>query len=158
MSFKDDIDKFVAKTNMLIDNTYRQSCKMVSEDIAEETPVSTGRLLGSWAPSADSMGSNSYSGGMSAWSVDEKGWKKDESIANANRAAAMADVMSRISSVTAGLNRKRPYYFTNDVDYVRMAEHDGWAAQGGTTGPYRMREKAILNWQAIVNEAALTNV
>jgi hypothetical protein len=158
MSFKDDIDKFVAKTNMLIDNTYRQSCQMISEDIAEETPVSTGRLLGSWAPSANSISSYDYRGGMSAWSVDERGWKKDESIANANRAAALADVSGRISSVTAGLDRHKTYYFTNDVDYVKMAEHDGWAAQGGSTGPYRMREKAVLNWQAIVNEAALTNV
>ena len=154
MSFKNDIDNFVNKTNKRITDVYRKSCEMISTDIAENTPVSTGKLLGSWSPSINTVRSYDYEGGLSAWVVGPKGFKKEESIASANKLAAFTDVASRTRSITQTLNKHDTYYFTNNVSYVKNAEHKGWTK----TGPSRMRENAILNWQETVNKAAAINV
>lgn len=147
MSFSDDIKKFIAKYEVLSTNVYRNSCRKVSMDIAEESPVSTGHLLGSWAPAINGASSFNFKGGKSAWS----GSKKDKGIEGANRMSAMASLEPRINFTTESLTKKDTYYFTNDVDYVRNAEYEGWL----NTGPYRMREMAILNWKLIVNDAVM---
>lgn len=123
-------------------NIYQGACKQVSMDIAEGSPVSTGTLLGSWAPSSGTPSSHKYKGGPSAWGSGDK----DEGIAAQNRIAALADVSTRINATTETLSKQESYYFTNDVSYVQQAEHEGWPR----TGAYHMRENAILNWNAIV--------
>lgn len=144
--FADKIKNYVTKYNLLVTKVYQNSCYEVSEDIAEGSPVSTGTLLGQWAPSKNAVGSNSYTGGPSAWKF---GWK-DQGIAEINKGAALSDLLPRIDSVTDSLSKRDSYYFTNDTEYIKQAEYDGWEV----TDAYHMRENAILNWQIIVNNAA----
>lgn len=146
MSFADQVKKFVDKYDLVSNKVYRGSCQQVSVDIAEGTPVSTGRLLGSWSPSVNDINPNYYSGGKSAWVNN----KKVEGIADQNKAAAMSNLKPRINSTVAALTTKEKYYFTNSIPYVTNAEHEGWQR----TDASHMRENAILNWQAIVNNEA----
>ena len=142
MSATDQIKKFAQKMERKTTNIYQGACKQVSMDIAEGSPVSTGTLLGSWAPSSGTPSSHNYKGGPSAWGFGDK----DEGVADQNRVAALADVSTRINATTETLSKQESYYFTNDVSYVQQAEHEGWPR----TGAYHMRENAILNWNAIV--------
>jgi len=146
MSFSDDIKKHLQKYNMLIDKVYKNSCEEISKEIANETGVSTGRLLGSWSPSLDAENNYDYDGGFTAWI----GGDKDEGIANANKNNAMADLEPRIENTVNSLNKDQTYYFTNHVEYATQAEFDGWLK----TDAYYMVTKARQNWQSIVNEAA----
>jgi hypothetical protein len=109
--------------------------------------VSTGRLLGQWAPSAGTSTKYTYTGGPSAW----KGGVKNKAVADTNKAQAMADLSPRIGAVTEILKKTEPYYFTNDTSYVKQAEHDGWEVQG----PYNMREKGRQAFVGIVNNIIL---
>ncbi len=145
--FADQIKNSVDKYNLLITKIFRNSCYNVSQDIAIDSPVSTGKLLGQWAPARNSINSNSYSGGQTAW---QNGWK-DEGIADINREIALSDLLPRIEYTTNNLSKKDTYYFTNDTPYIKQAEYDGW----GNTGAYHMRANAIQNWQLIVNSAAM---
>jgi hypothetical protein len=115
--------------------------------IANETGVSTGRLLGQWAPSAGTSTKYTYTGGPSAW----KGGVKNKAVADTNKAQAMADLSPRIGAVTEILKKTEPYYFTNDTSYVKQAEHDGWEVQR----PYNMREKGRQAFVGIVNNIIL---
>lgn len=148
MKFSEQVKNFNEKTDLLTNQVFKGSSKQVSMDIAEGSPVSTGALLGSWAPSNGSLSSYKFQGGESAWKKTASGYVKNTGIAAQNRATAMADLKPRISSVTSGLKKSDLYYFTNDVSYIHNAEHEGW--QG--TKAYHMRENAVLNWQLIVNE------
>ena len=147
MNFADAIKEFAQKVETKTTNVYINSCYTISEDIAEESPVSTGRLLGQWAPNKNTAGSFFYSGGQSAWKF---GWK-DDGIAEINKGAALASLLPRIAAVTNSLSKKEDYYFTNDTPYIQQAEHEGWQ----NTRAYHMRENAILNWQLIVNYEAM---
>lgn len=142
MTASDQIKKFIQKVEKKTTNVYQGACKQVSIDIAEGSPVSTGALLGSWAPSVGTSSSHKYKGGPSAWGSGGK----DDGVADQNKATALADVSSRIKSTTTTLSKQEPYYFTNDVSYIQQAEHNGWPR----TDAYHMRENAILNWNAIV--------
>lgn len=142
MTASDQIKKFIQKVERQTTNIYQGACAQVSMDIAEGSPVSTGALLGSWAPSNGTSSSHSYAGGPSAWGAGDK----DEGIEAQNKVIALADVSARIESTTGTLSKQEPYYFTNDVSYIQQAEHTGWPR----TDAYHMRENAILNWNAIV--------
>lgn len=148
MTFAEKIKNFATKVELSTANVFRKSCDQVSVDIAEGSPVSTGRLLGSWAPSAGSQGSYRFMGGLSAW---KKG-KKDSGIEGQNRAAAMSDLMPRITSATESLSKKESYYFTNNTPYIKQAEYEGWPTGAA---PYNMIENAVLNWKLIVKSKAL---
>ena len=130
---------------------YRESCRDVSLEIAEKTPVSTGKLLGQWAPSEGSSSSHTYRGGPSAWSQVPGGWQKDNGVAGTNQNSAMQNLVPRILSVTQTLSKQNPYYFTNDTPYARQAEHTGWKH----TDRYHMVTSTRQNWQQIVNRSAL---
>lgn len=143
MKFSEQVRDFVQKTDMQTTMVYQRACKRISFDIATGTPVSTGRLLGSWSPNIGNSSSVYYAGGESAWNNGVK----DKSIATQNRSAAFNSLAPRITSTTESLSKSDIYYFTNDTPYVKQAEHDGW----GRTGAYHMRENAVLNWNAIVN-------
>lgn len=147
--FNEKIQNIFAKYNLLITKVYQNSCYQVSEDIAEGSPVSTGTLLGQWSPGNNSINSYSFGGGQSAW--DANFVNKDEGIAAINKGAALSDLLPRIDSVTNSLSKKDTYYFTNDTEYIKQAEYDGW----DKTDAYHMRENAILNWQLIVNNKAM---
>lgn len=147
MKFTDQIKKFTNKADLLTTQVYQKSCAQVSIDIAEGSPVSTGRLVGSWAPSNGSSGSYNFSGGRSAWSHGNK----NKGIADTNKAAAMSDLKPRIGQTTENLSKKDKYYFTNDVPYIQQAEHEGWAG----TDSYHMRENAVLNWKLIVDSEVM---
>lgn len=147
MSCSAQIKNFVQKVERKTTNIYQRACNQVSLDIAEGSPVSTGTLLGSWAPSNGTPSSHNYVGGQSAWQFGKKNkGKKNKGIADQNKAAALANVSARIKSTTETLSKQEPYYFTNDVSYIQQAEHEGWSR----TEAYHMRENAILNWNAIV--------
>lgn len=138
--------KVVYRTNKV----FQDSCRDVSLNIASKSPVSTGRLLGQWAPSAGSQTSHSFSGGPSAWKGVAGGYQKDEGTAAMNRGRAMGNLIPRIMSVTSALTTAQPYYFTNNTQYIQQAEHDGWRG----TGPYHMIEQGKLGWKQTVLIAA----
>jgi hypothetical protein len=144
MAFKDDIDKYTTKYNMMIDQVFQKSCEQISIDIADASPVSTGRLLGSWAPSKNSIGDYNFSGGRSAWNLYGI---KSESIAAQNRTSAMANLTPRINNMTESLTKNDTYYFTNSTEYARQAEFDGWRV----TSAYHMVSNSIQNWSVIVD-------
>jgi len=144
--FSDQIKDSVQKYNLLITKVFQDSCYIISEDIAEDSPVSTGKLLGQWSPSKNAIGSHSYSGGPSAW---EFGWK-DEGKAEINKGAALSNLLPRIQATTESLSKDDTYYFANDTEYIMQAEYDGWER----TPSYHMRANAIQNWQLIVNSTA----
>ena len=145
--FSDQIKDSVQKYNLLITKVFQDSCYQVSEDIAEDSPVSTGRLLGQWAPSKGAVSNHSYSGGPSAWQF---GWK-DEGVAEINKGAALSDLLPRIKATTKSLSKNDIYYFANDTEYIMQAEYDGWER----TPSYHMRANAIQNWQLIVNSTVM---
>jgi hypothetical protein len=151
MSFSEQVKNFAVKADLLTTQVFQNSCNQISVDIAEGSPVSTGRLLGSWSPSNGTLSSYKFAGGPSAWKNVGPIFWKDDSIAAANQAAAMANLLPRIESTTKALSKKEAYYFTNDTPYIKNAEHEGWA----NTGAYHMRENAVLNWQLIVDSKAM---
>jgi hypothetical protein len=143
MEFDKAIANFRKKVDLKTTQVFQRACNQVSMKIADETGVSTGRLLGQWAPSASTSSKYSYTGGPSAW----QGGVKDEGVADSNKNRAMADLSPRINAITSVLKKTEPYYFTNDTSYVKQAEHDGWEVQG----PYNMREKGRQAFVGIVN-------
>ena len=149
--FVSAINKFQQKAEVLTTSVFRESCRDISVNIATKSPVSTGRLLGQWAPSAGTQSSYSFQGGASAWRRVPGGYQKDEGIAAINRGAAMGNLMPRISSAVASLNKQSAYYFTNNTPYIQNAEHEGWRG----TGPYHMIETSVLGWKQTVGEVAM---
>jgi hypothetical protein len=143
MEFDKAIANFRKKVDLKTTQVFQRACNQVSMKIANETGVSTGRLLGQWAPSAGTSTKYTYTGGPSAW----KGGVKNKAVADTNKAQAMADLSPRIGAVTEILKKTEPYYFTNDTSYVKQAEHDGWEVQR----PYNMREKGRQAFVGIVN-------
>ena len=146
MKFSEQISAFVAKTETKASIIFKNSCNRVSKEIVYGTPVSTGRLMGSWSPGINGPKSYSFKGGPSAWNNNLT--EKDSAIEAANTAAALSDVEPRIEDTTANLSWKDTYYFTNSTPWAKQAEHEGWLK----TGPYNMRENAILQWNSIVTE------
>lgn len=144
--FSEQIAESINKYTLLITKVFQNSCYLISEDIAMDSPVSTGTLLGKWSPSKNEASSNSYTGGPSAWNFGFK----DEGIAGINRNSALSDLMPRIKDVTESLSKNDTYHFTNDTEYIKQAEYDGW----DNTDAYHMRANAIQNWQLTVNSAA----
>jgi hypothetical protein len=147
MEFDKAIANFRKKVDLKTTQVFQRACNQVSMKIADETGVSTGRLLGQWAPSAGTSTKYTYTGGPSAW----KGGVKNKAVADTNKAQAMADLSPRIGAVTEILKKTEPYYFTNDTSYVKQAEHDGWEVQR----PYNMREKGRQAFVGIVNNIIL---
>jgi hypothetical protein len=147
MEFDKAIANFRKKVDLKTTQVFQRACNQVSMKIANETGVSTGRLLGQWAPSAGTSTKYTYTGGPSAW----KGGVKNKAVADTNKAQAMADLSPRIGAVTEILKKTEPYYFTNDTSYVKQAEHDGWEVQR----PYNMREKGRQAFVGIVNNIIL---
>ena len=143
MTFADQIQSFAKKCDVLTTKTFQGSCYKVSEDIIEESPVSTGSLIGTWTPGIGAANSDFFTGGESAW----VNGAKDEGIASANRGPAVAYAGSKLATKIPTLSKKEEYYFTNNVPYIRQAEHTGWER----TDAYHMREQAVLNWQLIVD-------
>ena len=141
--FVDTIRNFRHKVERRTTEVYRKSCADISYRIADKTPCSTGRLLGSWSPSTPNRSRYNFEGGPSAW---EKG-VKDEGVASTNRSRAMRDLGPRIDSVTASLIKANPYYFTNGVPYAHQAEYIGWEVTDAQFMVLRSRQE----WQAIVN-------
>jgi len=146
MTFASQIQAFAKKCDSLTTKVYQGSCHQISEDIIEESPVSTGSLIGTWTPGIGSAESDFFKGGESAW---VKG-VKDEGIASANRGPAMAYAGSKLATKIPMLSKKDEYHFTNNVPYIEQAEHTGW----DNTDAYHMREKALVNWQLIVDTVA----
>ena len=148
MSFASQVKGFVEKADTLTTKAFQGSCYQVSYDIAEESPVSTGQLLGSWAPALNEMGAYHFEPRESAW-IDTPGGDviKVTEIEIANRAAAMQNMTSRLGAVTLALSKKDRFYLTNNTPYIMQAEHAGWEE----VDAYHMREKALINWQQIVN-------
>lgn len=148
MSFASQVKGFVEKADTLTTKAFQGSCYQVSYDIGEESPVSTGQLLGSWAPSANAPGNYHFAPREAAW-LDSPGGavEKVSDIESSNRATAMQNMTDRLKAVTSELTKKDSFYLTNNVSYIMKAEHTGWRA----TDAYHMREKALINWQQIVN-------
>lgn len=148
--FSEQIAESINKYNLLITKVFQDSCYLISGDIAMDSPVSTGTLLGKWSPSKNEASSNSYIGGMPAWQNVGAIYWKDESIAAQNRVTALANLTPRIKEVTGSLSKNDTYHFTNNTEYIKQAEYDGWI----NTDAYHMRANAIQNWQLTVNSAA----
>lgn len=145
--FIKNINKFRHKVDRKTNRVFQHACSNVSYSIAEKSPVSTGRLLGQWNPSAGSRARHSFQGGPSAW---RKG-QKNEAIASANRAKAMRDLSPRINSATESLDKQDNYYFTNHTDYARQAEYQGWQK----TREYAMVTKASQEFRQMVDQLAI---
>lgn len=148
--FTDAIQNFREKVDNQTTLIYKRSCRGVSYEIAGKTPCSTGKLLGQWSPSAGMRDQHDYEGGESAWKKVGGGFEKDEAIAAANEAQAMANLTPRIEAHTAMLNKDVPYYFTNHTSYARQAEYEGWKK----TGPYYMVLESVHRWHGIVYRIA----
>ena len=140
--FSEQINDAITKTKVKSEFVFRESCRQVSFDIAEKTGVSTGKLLGKWSPSINSIDDHEYSGGKSAWSHG----KKNEAVASANRTAAEANLFPRIISTTQALSLRDKYYFTNSTEYAPIAEHEGWEK----TEAFRMVYNTVQEWKWIV--------
>lgn len=151
--FVSSIKKFSSKVEFLTTKVFQDSCKDISINIADGSPVSTGRLLGQWAPSVGSQSTYTFQGGPSAWRRVPGGYQKNKGIAATNKSAAMTNLLPRIGSETAALTKTTPFYFTNDTSYIQNAEHEGW----GGTGPYHMIEQGVLGWEQVVNNVVLRN-
>lgn len=145
--FVSSIKKFSNKVEFLTTKVFQESCQDISINIADGSPVSTGKLLGQWAPGVGSQSSYVFQGGQSAWEKVPGGYQKNEGIAATNKNAAMANLLPRVKSETAALAKTTPYYFTNNTPYIQNAEHEGW----GGTDPYHMIEQGVLAWEQIVN-------
>lgn len=139
--FVTDIRSFKRKVNQITDIVYRESCRDISFEIAGQTPVSKGVLLGQWNAGVGSPGIYSFEGGPSAWKKFTGGYFKDFSIADSNKAKAMSDLTPRINSAADALTKYSNYYFTNDTPYAHIIEH--------STG--HMVTNARQNWTGIVN-------
>lgn len=144
--FLNAIAKFKQKINFMDKELFSKSCAKISNEIADNTPVSTGTLLGSWSPSVNSRTKHKYIGGRSAWI---KG-KKNLEIAHTNQQKAMGNLTERLNSTLATLTPSNTYYFINGSDHAMQAEYDGWA----NTDAQFMVTRARQNWQGKVNEVA----
>jgi len=148
--FNEQIDNFVRKTKNSIKQVFQEASYQVSDKTAQETPVSTGHLLGSWSPSIGLPQPYNFEGGSSAW----KGKYKDESIASANRSAAEADLYPRLAATTEMLTLDSRFLFANDVEYAQQAEYLGWGGFQGGTSPYFMMTQGTMVFRPAVAMAA----
>lgn len=147
---KNILRKLIEEYDRQVTNVYRKSCRAISIEIAERSPVKTGRLLGSWAPSVNRMKSHHFKGNPEEGDMFEMAYK-GYARRQANRSQAMENLTPRIDSTVNSMKKSGVYYFTNNTPYIRQAEFEGWKR----TGPYRMVATSIVNWKDIVNTAAI---
>lgn len=149
MGFASDIYKWINKVERRADITMRGTAYNLSQTLFDNTPVSTGKLLGSWTPGINSTNTNEYSGGPSAWHKNATGnFVKDDTIAAANRAKAMNHLEPIVSAITSMLEYDDNYILANSVSYGPQAEHEGWKH----TGPYFMVENTAATFRMLVQE------
>ena len=153
MSFLQDVNKWLVKVDYRYNQAFQNICYDASMGIAEKTPCSSGKLLGRWEPSQSGPQFNAWEGGESAWQVGPGGWFKDESIASANRQMAMSYLEPKIKATTEQLEGGDTYYFSNNTEYGKVAEYEGWVPYGGKQAPYRMVGRTEEEFEAIVFEA-----
>jgi len=151
-NFGDQIKQFREKTERNTTLVFQEGCRKISYEIAEQSPCSTGKLIGQWSPSIGTPLDNNFQGGQSAWFKSGNGWEKDQGIAEANRSHAMADLAPRIETTTMSLDKKFPYYFTNHTSYARLAEYEGWKRQG----PYFMITTSVGQFKIMIDEIVVT--
>ncbi len=144
--FTDAIRDFKEKVDRKTDKVFSRSCRTISYKIADKTPVSKGKLLGSWTPSLNTRQTDYFRGGPSAWHI----LGKDERIEVENKAKAMSNIIPKIESKTVDLTKQDTYYFVNGVSYARQAEYEGWKL----TGRYLMVTRSAQEWDLIVKEEA----
>ena len=143
--FAAQVKSFAVKAMHRSDRVFQESSRSISYAIAEKSPVSTGRFLGSWSPSINTMTTHTFVGGPSAWGLGGK----NEGIASANRSRAMSHLSSKIEATAPRLTISDTYYFANSTPYSQNVEYTGWQ----NTGPYSPRTQAVNNWSIIVREA-----
>lgn len=147
-AFGQQIKDFREKVDRQTTTVYQEGCRKISYAIAEDSPCSTGKLIGQWSPSVGTPIEYNFQGGQSAWYKPGEGWEKDEAIADKNRTHAMADLVPRIESTVMFLDKNHPYYFTNHTSYVRLAEYKGWKK----TSPYWMVTKNAGQFKMMIDE------
>jgi len=155
-NFGDQIKQFREKVDRQTTTAFQEGCRRISYAIAEDSPCSTGKLIGQWSPSVGTPVEHNFQGGQSAWYKSVEGWEKDEGIADTNRTHAMADLVPRIESTVMALDKESPYYFTNHTSYVRLAEYHGWKSVGGKQGPYFMVTKNAGQFKMMIDEIVAT--
>lgn len=154
MTFVAQFTKWTKKVKQDADDAFQNICRQTSNEIAEKTPVSTGRLLGQWSPGKNVETKNYYPGGLSAWRKVANGKTiKDSAIEQQNRQAAMANLEPRIEGAVSQLEMGDTYYFSNHTEYSLIAEYEGWNQYGGKTGPYRMVGETFAGIRAIIETA-----
>jgi hypothetical protein len=153
MSFLQDVNKWLTKVKVRYDQSFQNICYDFSTTVAERSPVSSGHLLGSYAPSKGTPSTYYYPGGESAWKVGAGGWFKDEAIASANRRQAMANLEPRIKATTESLEGGDTFILSNNVEYFQVAEFEGWVPYGGKQAPYRMINRTVDDFEVIVAKA-----
>lgn len=151
-NFGQQIKQFREKVDRQTTTVYQEGCRKISYAIAEDSPCSTGKLIGQWSPSIGTPIEHNFQGGQSAWYKSAEGWEKDEAIADNNRIHAMADLAPRIESTVMALDKDFPYYFTNHTSYVRLAEYKGWKK----IGPYWMVTNNVGQFKMMIDEIVAT--
>jgi len=145
MSFAEDIQKFIKKTENKSTALLRNVCKEMATKIAERTGVDTGNLLGNYRIGINSIGMRpGFMPGQTAW----HGNVKDETIAERNRQRALRFFKQNLEEHLARLALFDTFYMDTDVSYADKVEYIGWKK----TPPYRMFGRTIVEFEQIVKQ------
>lgn len=138
MIFSKAVKDWAEKVKRRADYVYSQTAQDVAESVIDKTPVSTGRLAGSW-----STDGSQYIGGESAW----KGGVKNDAIAARNKAAATDYATSRVKLITSFLKYADEFSLINTVPYAPQAEYIGW----DKTDAALMMDRTVQEFPQIVS-------
>jgi len=140
-SFTEDLQKFIGKTKINMDKLVRKVTFDLFGEVVMRTPVDTGMARSNWQ-----LGINERPTGI----VDEARLRKNKTKSDEKgayktaRTITNAQVMPQFSNVKAGgVN-----YIANNLPYIMRLE-EGHSKQA----PIGMARIAVVNFQAIVNEA-----
>ena len=97
----------------------------LTTDIIYDTPVDTGRLRNNWIPSIN-QGSNFSMLGF------------DTSKRRSKERPTLQETITKVNTLQLG----DTFYFTNNLQYAKRIEFDGWSAKA----PQGMVRKNLLKW------------
>lgn len=126
MSFRSDIQKFVAKTKLSMDVVVRKVTIDLATEIIRRSPVDTGRFRGNWM--------------LGVGSVDISTIEAADNFGG--------ESLARIKQFAENLRAGGIVYITNSLPYARRLEY-GWSQQA----PQGMVRLTVLNYAKYIENA-----
>ena len=138
------LTSLVAKYRKSLNTVVSGSCREVSHESVELSPVLSGSLVLSWSASIGSPSENDVTLPVPDEATTPFGlWN------NPREQEYKATAQDAATNVTRLISPGQDYYFTNPKPYATEIEYEGVSYQKAPAG---MRDIAVAQWQSIVDE------